>query len=192
MAKYDTSAYDNMYKEYEKEQLNTADKQKQQTTADYNQQLKQAYINKMQNQKTLSDNMSNLGIRGGASETATLNNNLSYQNTRNTLNSSKMQALQTIDDNANANILSYKQTNDAAKQSYIEQREAEDRQIAQSKKETEEERKYEEQNNYWTSKYSKYYSEKSLKKALAKAKTSREKAIINARIGYLREHKKGY
>lgn len=188
MATYNTSAYDNMYEEYKKEQLNTAEKQKQQTTADYNQQLKQAYINKMQNQKTLNDNMAKVGIRGGASETATLNNDLSYQNTRNTLNSSKVQALQTIDDNANANILSYKQTNDAAKQAYIEQREAEDRQIAQSK----EERKYEEQNDYWTSKYSKYYSEKSLKKALAKATDKREKAIINARIGYLREHKKGY
>lgn len=190
--KYDTSAYDKMYNEFATQQNDTAAKQVKQTEADYNQRLKEAYISRMQNQQALNNNMTNMGIRGGASETATLKNDINYQSNRNQINAGKAQAVQDIYDNANANILNYKQTNDAAKQAYIEQREAEARQIAQSEKETKDARAYEEKANFYTAKYSKYYSISDLQKAYKKATTTLEKTMIYERIGYLRAHKKGY
>lgn len=190
--KYDTSAYDKMYNEFATQQNETAAKQVKQTEADYNQRLREAYISRMQNQQALNNNMTNMGIRGGASETATLKNDINYQSNRNQINTGKTQAVQDIYDNANANILNYKQTNDAAKQAYIEQREAEARQIAQSEKETKDTRAYEEKVNFYTAKYGKYYSVSDLQKAYKKAKTTLEKTMINERIGYLRAHKNGY
>lgn len=188
MATYDTSRYDQLYTDFEKKQKEDAAKQKQQTTEDYNQKLKEAYISKMQNQKTLNDNMAKMGIRGGATETSTLKNNINYQNTRNDLNKEKTRALQDIDDNASSNIFNYKQTNDAAKISYIEQREAEDRQIAQNDKSTADAANL----DWLQAKYGGIYNTTTLNNALKSATTQQEKAIIQARINYLTAYSKGY
>lgn len=188
MATYDTSRYDQLYKDFEKQQTQTAAKQKAQTEADYNQRLKEAYITNMQSKKDLSDTMAKAGIRGGATETSALKLGTNYQNTRNALNKEKAQAVQNIQDNADANIFNYKQTNDAAKLSYIEQREAEDRQLAQAKQEQAEAVNL----DYLTAKYGDVYNTTTLNNALKKAKTKQEKAIIQARINYLTAYKKGY
>lgn len=185
---YDTSRYDAMYNDFEKRQLELADKQKKQTEADYNQRLKQAYISNMQDKKALNENLAKAGIRGGATETATLATNTAYQNTRQSIGQERNQAIQAINENAQSNILNYKQTNDAAKLAYLESREAEDRQKAlqdAEKRETE-------QRSYYEAKYGGVYSISSLNKALNKAKTTTERTIILARINYLRNYKKGY
>ena len=96
--------------------------------------------------------------------------------------------MQNIEDNANNNIFDYKQTNDAAKLSYIEQREAEERQLAQAEKENKEAINI----DYLTAKYGGIYKTSTLNTALKKATTPQEKAIIQARINYLTAHKKGY
>ena len=44
MAKYDTSFYKNQYNEYVEQQRESANAQKAETEADYNNRLKQAYI----------------------------------------------------------------------------------------------------------------------------------------------------
>lgn len=188
MATYDTSRYDQLYNDFEKKQKADAAKQKQQTEADYNQRLKEAYISRMQDQKSLNDNMAKMGVRGGATETATLKNNINYQNTRNQLNKDKAQAIQNIDDNANSNIFNYKQTNDAAKISYMEQREAEDRQIAQNEKSTADAANL----DWLQAKYGGIYNTTELNNALKSATTQQEKAIIQARINYLTAYSKGY
>lgn len=188
MATYDTSRYDQLYTDFEKKQKESAAKQKTQAEADYGQRLKEAYISNMQDKKSLEDSLTRAGIRGGATETAMLKTNLGYQNTRNQLGAEKAKTIQNIEDNANNNIFDYKQTNDAAKLSYIEQREAEDRQLAQAEKENKEATNI----DYLTAKYGGVYSTSTLNSALKKATTTQEKAIIQARINYLKAHKKGY
>lgn len=192
MATYDTSFYTKQYKDYAAEQDKRAKEQATKSDAAYDTKMKEAYITRMQNQKKLNENLATSGIRGGASETSTLKLDTNYQNTRNTINTQKTHAAREIQDEAEANKFAYKQTTDAAAQSYVEQRQAEDRQIAQNKAETEAAQKREDNINFWTSKYSTYYSTDSLNKAYKNAKTTAEKAIIKARIGYIKAHKKGY
>lgn len=188
MATYDTSFYTNQYEEYAKKQDENAKKKADKAEAEYNAKLKQAYISRMQEQKNLDQNLAKAGIRGGASETANLALATNYQNTRNTLNAEKTQAVDNIYSTAEDNKFAYKQTTDAAAQSYVEQREAEDRQIAQN----EEAQAKEAETNFWTSKYSTYYDVAKLNKAYKNAKTKTEKAIIYARIGYIKAQQKGY
>lgn len=136
-ATYDTSAYDALYNEYAAQQQALAEKQKAATTEEYNNQLKSAYITRMQNQKTLDENLALAGIRGGATETANLKLLSNYENSRNTLNADKVKALQAIDDSLAQNLLSYKQEIDMAKLAYLEQRDSEARQLEQSQLEYE-------------------------------------------------------
>lgn len=188
MATYDTSRYDQLYQDFEKKQKETAEKQKKTTEEEFNERYKQAYISNMQNKKTLQDTMAKAGIRGGATETSALKLGTNYQNTRNQLGKEKRQAIQNIDDNTSENIFNYKQTNDAAKLSYIEQREAEDRQLAQNEKEKSEAANL----DYLQAKYGGIYDTGSLNSALASATSPQEKAIIQARINYLLAYSKGY
>ena len=188
MASYDTSRYDALYTDFEKKQREDAAKQKTRTEQQFNDELRQAYISRMQEQRSLNENMSNAGIRGGATETANLKLGVNYQNARNDLNKQKTQALQDIEDNANSNIFNYKQTNDAAKISYLEQREAEDRQLAQNKQETAQAANL----DLLQAKYGAYYDIASLNKAYNSAKTDQERAIILARKNYLTAYSKGY
>lgn len=192
MAKYNTTAYDNLYKEYAKAQDSVAATQIQQATNDANNRLREAYVTRMQNQRTLNDNLVKSGLRGGISETSNLALQTNYENSRNTINSEKLKAIQDINTATEQNKLAYKQQNDAAKQSYIEQREAEDRANAQKKAERKAKDKQAVKVDYLTAKYGKVYDIKSLNKSLKKAKTTQEKAIINARIAYLKKHSKGY
>lgn len=188
MATYDTSRYDKLYTDFEKKQKEDAAKQKSRTEEEFNSKLKEAYISRMQDQKSLNENMARAGIRGGATETATLKNNINYQNTRNDLNKQKTNALQDIEDNANSNIFNYKQTNDAAKISYEEQREAEDRQLAQNAKEKADAANL----DLLQAKYGGWYNIADLNAAYNAAKTDQEKAIILARKNYLTAYSKGY
>lgn len=182
------SRYDNLYKEYEKKNKEDAEKKRARTAEDFNEKLKQAYISRMQDQKSLNENMARVGIRGGATETSNLKLATKYQTTRNDLNKDKTRALEDVDIQANDNLFNYKQNNDSAKLSYTEQRESEERQLAQNAKEKEEAA----QLDLLQAKYGSYYSIPSLNTAYNNAKTTQEKAIIQARIAYLNAHNKGY
>lgn len=180
--------YDDMYTEYANAQDASAQKQIEQATASANDQLRQAYISRMQNQQQLNDALVQQGIRGGATETSNLALQTNYQNNRSNIYKNRDAAITEINTNADQNKLNFKLQNDAAKAAYIENIEAESREVARA----DADEKKAAMVDAWTAKYSKYYSIDSLTKALSKAKTSEEKAIINARIGYLRSHKRGY
>ena len=180
--------YDNLYDEYAKKLQETPAKRKQQTTSDYNDKLKEAYISRMQEQKTLDNNLAKAGIRGGATETSNLKLATNYQNTRNSINKDKQNALNDIDTQADANLFEYKQANDQAKLSYTEQRESEERQLAQNQLAENKAASL----DLLQAKYGSYYSIPTLQSAYNSAQTDSEKAIIQARINYLTQYSKGY
>lgn len=184
----ETKRYDKLYNEYAAKVNADKEKAKKRTEEDYNEKLKQLYITKMQDQKTLNENLTRSGIRGGATETSNLKLSTNYQNNRNDVQKEKTRALEDIETQAGDNLFNYKQTTDASKLSYIEQREAEERQIAQTQKENEAAAN----TDLLTAKYAKVYSTSTLNTAYKNAKTTREKAIIQARIAYLQAHAKGY
>lgn len=184
----ETKRYDDLYSEYEKKAKADAEKAKAQAKQNYNDKLKQAYISRMQDQRELEKNMARVGVRGGATETSNLKLATNYQNTRNDLNKQQTQAVQNIDTQTQDNIFAYKQANDSAKLSYIEQREAEERQAAQAQKE---QGMSDERQNYAASLGSNY-SVSSLQSMLNSTTEQWKKAIINERINYLNAHAKGY
>ena len=183
MATYDTSYYDNAFDEFEKKQRASAETQKTQTEADYNNRLKQAYISNRQTQKATDDALTKAGIRGGMTETSALKNALAYQNARSGLQTERANAIRDIDQKADDNIFAYKQTNDAAKNAYIEGREAEDRAVAREnaaeKKQTD--------IQLMTTKYGAYNDVGQLQEALANTTDPNEQIIIQARMNYLNE-----
>ena len=184
--------YDTLYSDYAAAADKRAEQNKAQTANEYNEKLKQAYVSQVQNQRNLNNNLAQAGIRGGASESSMLNLANTYQNTRNSLNTEKASALQKIDTENEANKLEYKINNDTARLQYIEGRESEARSREQMLADEKRTRKQEIQTAAWTNKYSTYYSIKDLKAARKKAKTKEERSIINARIGYVKAHKKEY
>lgn len=188
MATYDTSAYDELIKKYNANV--NADVAQQTNTAQANatNQLRQAYINNIQNQRQVAQNLATAGIRGGATESANVKLATAYGNNRASINSDLAGQLSSINQTAMQNKNAYALETDSARRQYIENRQAEDRANARE----DEQIKYQRKTENYTAKYSKYYDEKKLKSLRKKAKTALEKQIIDARIGYLRQHKKEY
>ncbi len=131
---YDTSVYDNMIAAYEQKMKAEAEQRKKEKAAEYDSQAKSAYISKLQNQRTLNDNLARAGIRGGTTETTNARLLSNYENNRNQIAANKSSALTAIDRNADDMIFNYKQQQEAAKLQYIQAREAEARQIAETKR----------------------------------------------------------
>lgn len=209
MQDLDTSAYDALAASYTKSVDESAAQQISDAQKAAQGQLKQAYITRMQDQRTLNDNLARAGIRGGTTETANLKLATNYGNTRGTINSSLASSITDINRTAAQNKLAYQQDIDAKKQAYIENRQSEARQAAREDLQndfnnTMQEKQFKLQKNQvkyerkqtkrtqqiekYTAKYSKYYSVKTLKKLL-KSKSVKNNAlakqVINARIGYL-------
>lgn len=189
---YNTKYYDDAIESYKKQANENLKTQIAKVDADTSSQLRQAYLNRLQNQKTLSDRLATAGIRGGMTETANLNLMNNEATTRNNINSTAAQSKADLVNTTNQNISDYTRETNAARQEYIQNREAEDRERANQLADEERQRKQQLQTQAWTAKYSKYYTEKNLNKAYKAAKTQEERAIINARIAYLRKHKKKY
>ena len=197
------SAYDDLAKSYAASVDQDAQNQISDATKTAEGQLRQAYITRMQDQRTLNNNLATAGIRGGATETASLNLANQYGNTRNSINSNLASSITGINRTAAQNKLAYQQDIDAKKQAYIENRQSEARQAARedltnyrNRKDMLNQRQYErgqtkrqQRIEKYTAQYSKYFSVKQLKKLL-KSKSVKNNAlakqVINARIGYLR------
>ena len=147
-------------------------------------QLRQAYVNRMQDQRTLANNLAMAGIRGGATETANMRLANQYANTRSGINNQLATSVNDINRTANQNKLAYQQDIDTKRQQYIENRQSEARQAAREDsqlKRTQEIERY----TAWASKF---FSEKKLRKQLKQARkagNTLKAQIINARIGYL-------
>lgn len=177
---YDTSYYDKAITEYNKKVDADTKTQIASATKSANDQLKEAYVNRMQNQKTLENSLAQQGIRGGASESSQIKLDTDYSNNRNTINSTLADSINTINTTAQDNKFNYAQTTNSAKQEYIENRQQEDRENAR-----------EDTANFYTAKYSQYYSISNLEK-LKKGTGKVEQAAIDARIAYLKQQQKGY
>ena len=193
-----TSYYNKQIKNYNAYADNMA--KQQIATAKANQQaaLKQAYVNRMQNQTALNNSLAVAGIRGGATETAGLNLANQYGQAVIAANSDYANAVNAINQTTAENKFNNQMQTESAKRQYIENRQAEarankreDKQIKYERKTAEEQKKYERKTADYTAKYSKYFSVDKLKKARKKAKTSLEKQIIDARIGYVKSVEKG-
>ena len=202
---YDTSYYDKAKEDYKKQAEDAAAKRKTDTESDYTARLKAAYIARQQNQQKLSENLALAGIRGGATETSNLKLANNYSATVNSLNGEKATALNNIDTETQQNILANDQSVNTAQQQYIQNREAEDRSNAREDALRTEQQNREDWNNYYSSQYAKSYDKKSLTKEYSsiynayQSATGTEKTrlmyqlnAINARLGYITAHKKGY
>ena len=81
----ETKRYDDMYEQFAKKTEEDKRKAKARKEEDYNEKLKQLYISRMQDQKTLDTKLANSGIRGGATETSNLKLATNYQTNRNNM-----------------------------------------------------------------------------------------------------------
>lgn len=185
---YDTSQYDELIKKYNTNADSNANRQIAQAKSSANDQLRQAYISNIQNQRQLKQNLAQSGIRGGMTESAQLNLQNQYGTQRGAVNSNLANQVTEINNTNLNNKNAYALETDSARRQYVENREAEDRANAREDSMI----NYERQTANLTAKYSQYYSLDKLKTALKSAKTPLEQQIINARIGYITQHKKGY
>lgn len=214
---FDTSAYDRLYNNYAQSVNADAARQIQEAKRSADQQLRQAYITRAQNQQTLNNNLAMAGIRGGATETANIKLANQYGNSVGQINSQLASTTESINKTAAQNKLAYRQDIDAKKQQYIEdrQREArqnarEDSQLAYNRAVASNQRAYERRQaadqkayergqtarqqsiDYYTAWASKFMKEKDIKAEIKKAKSEKNNyklQVLNARLGYIRENK---
>lgn len=175
----DTSYYTKAINDYK------AQAEKQRTTqigeAQKTQQsaLKQAYIQRLQNEKNMQQNLAQAGIRGGATETSNLRLANQYGQARQAANTDYSNSVNSINQSIDQNIMDY--TND------MQSRAEEYRQnMAQAKWQADREDSLNEYNSaaeYWNNYYLDYYSgvsKKTLDKALKTAKANLKKAKTQA------------
>lgn len=190
-----TTAYDNLYKNYAASVDADAAQKIQQAQKQADTQLKQAYLTRVQNERSLSDNLARAGIRGGATETSNLRLANQYGSSVGQINSNLADTTNQINTTASQNKLAYRQDIDAKRQQYIEDREREARQTAREDKQIAYERsqtKRQQNLDYYTAWASKFKDPKKLKKELKaakKAKNTLKVQVINARLGFLADNK---
>lgn len=175
----DTSFYNNAinnYKAQAEQQRATqlGEAQKTQQSA-----LKQAYINRVQNQQKLNQNLAQAGIRGGTTETANLNLMNQYGQARAAANTDYSNSVNQINQNIDRNIFDY--------QSDMESRAEEYRQNqANARWQAEREDSLNQWNStqdYWNNYYMDFYSgysKKDAKKAYKTAEANLKKATSDA------------
>lgn len=176
-----TDYYSNAIKQYTADA--NAERARQIGEAQKTQQanLKNAYVNRLQNEQKLNTNLAMQGIRGGATETANLNLMNQYGQARSAANTDYTNSVNQINTATDQNIRDYRNDMESRAEEYRQN-------LAQAKWQAEREDKSNEvarQTDYWSNYYvNKYsgYNKKQLKKAekdikakLKKAKTPEEK-----------------
>lgn len=161
--------------------------------------LKNAYINRMQNEQKLNKNLATQGIRGGASETANLNLMNQYGQARASANSDYSNSVNQINQNIDRNIFDYTMDMNSKAEEYAQN-------LAQAKWQAEREDQTNEvarQTEYWSNYYNNFYSgysKKDAKKAyktleaqykkttdpLARIKLEQAMAAVKGRIGVIK------
>lgn len=175
----DTSFYNNAVNTYKQQQ----ETNRQQQIADAGQTrdaaLRQAYINKMQSQQNLNKNLTQQGIRGGATETSNLRLATAYGNQRAAANSDYANSVTSINRGIDQNIADYTSDMQSRAEEYRQN-------LAQARWQAEREDATNEQNrltDYWSNFYQNYYSgysKKDAKKALKTAEANLAKATSEA------------
>lgn len=191
MANYDTSAYDRLIEEYTKSVRADQAAQTQRAQNEANNQLRNAYVQRVQNQRQLNDRLAMAGIRGGATETSNLRLQNQYGQQVGQINTNLGNTINDINRTANQNILAYNQEMGVKKQQYVEGREAEDRANARE----DEQRARQERLEYLTAEASTAYDIKKIQNKIKEAVANNDYLaiqVLNARLGFLRSQKHGY
>lgn len=185
---YNTERYDDLIKRYNKQVDTDTAQQIKTARGDAESRLRQAYIQNAQNQRQLNQNLAQRGVRGGATQSAQLNLMNQYGANRNAINSDLTSTINSANQNAQSNKNAYALETESARTQYLENREAEDRANAREDAQID----YDRQTQLLTAQYSTMYDTKKLQKALETATSDLERQLIQARIGYIMAHRKGY
>ena len=175
----DTSFYDNAVNTYKQQQETNRQQQISDAGQTRDAALRQAYINKMQSQQNLNKNLTQQGIRGGATETSNLRLATAYGNQRAAANSDYANSVTSINRGIDQNIADYTSDMQSRAEEYRQN-------LAQARWQAEREDATNEQNrltDYWSNFYQNYYSgysKKDAKKALKKAEANLAKATSEA------------
>ena len=150
--------------------------------------LKQAYIQRAQNQQKLNQNLAQAGIRGGMTETANLNLANQYGQARAAANSDYANSVNQINQNIDRNKFDYGLDVDSRREEAIQNQANAMWQAAREDSLNQ----YNSTMEYWNNYYLDYYSGaskknaqkalKSAQKALGKAKTDAERIRIQQQI----------
>ena len=146
--------YRQQAEENRQRQLNEAQKTQQSG-------LQQAYINRLQNERKLKNNLAQQGIRGGASETAQIRLANQYGAERANANTNYSNSVNQINQNIDQNIRDYQSDMDSRAEEY-RQNLAQARWQADREDTTNEQAR---QTEYWSNYYMNYYSGMKKKKA---------------------------
>lgn len=116
--------------------------------------LRQAYVNRLQNEQRMNNNLARSGIRGGMTETANLNLMNQYGQARASANTDYANSVNQINTTTNQNIRDYRNDMDSRAEEYRQN-------LAQARWQAEREDKTNEvarQTEYWSNFYTNYYS----------------------------------
>ena len=175
----DTSFYNNAVNTYKQQQETNRQQQISDAGQTRDAALRQAYINKMQSQQNLNKNLTQQGIRGGATETSNLRLATAYGNQRAAANSDYANSVTSINRGIDQNIADYTSDMQSRAEEYRQN-------LAQARWQAEREDATNEQNrltDYWSNFYQNYYSgysKKDAKKALKTAEANLAKATSEA------------
>lgn len=116
--------------------------------------LRQAYVNRLQNEQRMNNNLARSGIRGGMTETANLNLMNQYGQARASANTDYANSVNQINTTTDQNIRDYRNDMDSRAEEYRQN-------LAQARWQAEREDKTNEvarQTEYWSNFYTNYYS----------------------------------
>lgn len=105
--------YAQQYADYEKQRNAEADRAKAEAKSAYDSSQRQNYINYMQSNRNLPEQMARLGLTGGASETSAIRNQTNYENNRNYAQRNYNTNLSNINNTLADTLNTYKMTADA-------------------------------------------------------------------------------
>ena len=168
----DVSYYDKATEAYKQQKEIERQNQLIDAAATKNSALKQAYIQRMQNQRKLNDDLAMSGIRGGATETSNLRLNNQYGQARASANTDFSNSVKSINQSIDQNIADYQSDMDSRKEEYLQN-------MAQARWQAEREdytNEVSRQTQYWSNYYVNYYSGKS-KKACKNAVDNLQKKL---------------
>ena len=116
--------------------------------------LRNAYVNRLQNEQRMNNQLAMAGIRGGATETANLNLMNQYGQARSAANTDYANTVNQINTTTDQNIRDYRNDMDSRAEEYRQN-------LAQARWQAEREDKTNEvarQTEYWSNYYTNYYS----------------------------------
>lgn len=169
-ANINTDFYKNAVNQYTTEQNENRARQIGEAQKTQQANLRNAYVNRLQNEQKLNKNLAMSGIRGGMTETANLNLANQYGQARSAANTDYSNSVNQINQSIDQNIRDYTSDMNSRAEEYAQN-------LAQARWQAEREDKTNEvarQTEYWSNYYTNYYSgysKKDAKNAVKKLET---------------------